>query len=102
MAQKFDIYNENVLVTVLRDQTPYVIPFCKIRDGDVVFDREGNPWFTADGNAHVSGDANYGDAGGWQVNDEEQGYFPEDFGASLVQSKDEPDEEETEEDAVND
>lgn len=90
---KFDIYDENVLVTVLRDQTPYVVPFCEIKDSDVVCDQNGNPMFTAEGDAHFSGDADYE---GWLVGDDSENYFPEDFGAELVQSKDYPDDDEEE------
>lgn len=86
---KFDIYDENVRVTVLRDQTPYVVPFCEIKDGDVVCDKDDNPWFTAAEDAHESGDADYE---GWLVGDDSENYFPEDFGAKLISSKDEPDE----------
>ena len=86
---KHDIYDEGVICIVLRDQTPYAVPFCEIKSGDVVCDQDGNPWFTADGDAHISGDCDYE---GWVVNDHSQGYFPEDFGAELIRSKDAPDE----------
>lgn len=75
---KFDTYDENVSVNVLRNGEQKTIPFCDLVAGDVIYGGE------LDGivvgiDAHYSGDASYD---GWLLYDENGvDFYPEDFGA---------------------
>lgn len=67
-------YDENILVSVIRNEKS-AIPFCQLREGDIVLTNAGQ-YFVCAENAHHSGDASYD---GWIVHDKhDNGLFPED------------------------
>lgn len=87
---KFDIYDEHVVLTILRNGKGRKIPFCELENGDVILtkcpvnpDPEHFP-LTVFIPAHQSDDSDYE---GWLFNAADgNGYFPEDFGAELTRS----------------
>jgi len=76
---KMKVYDETVNVNVVRSGVPQSVMFCEIKKDDVLVDF---PCAIVDEDSHFSGDASYE---GWLFFDTTGCvYFPEDFGASLV------------------
>lgn len=75
---KMKVFDEKVLVDVLRGGEELQVMFCEVQDGDVLRDCGGA---VVDGDSHISADASYD---GWLFFDTAgNDYFPEDFGSEL-------------------
>lgn len=76
---KMRVYDEEVLVSVIRGNVKMSVMFSEIEDGDELADFPGT---VVDGDAHFSGDESYD---GWLFYDTVgNDYYPEDFGAEIV------------------
>lgn len=72
---KFDVYDENIPVNILRNGQKQTVPFKELVCGDVI--STGNVVVAID--AHFSTDPSYD---GWLLFDQNGiDYYPEDFGA---------------------
>lgn len=80
---KLKVFDETVEVTIIRDGKKQSVRFCDLEEGDHVVSN-GYDFIVGD-DAHHSGDATYD---GWLVYDTKgTDYYPEDFGARLVQAE---------------
>lgn len=80
---KFDTYDENVLVNILRNGKEQTVPFCELVTGDIVWGGELNG-VTVGIDAHYSDDNDYD---GWLLFDQNGvDYYPEDFGGKRTRT----------------
>lgn len=89
---KMKVYDDYVLVDIVRNGESMAVPFRDIEEGDYITELE----IYAGDDAHESGDCDYD---GWVFYDTEgEGWFPEDLGGELIYDPDEDEDDEDEDD----